>query len=65
MELIYVLIGWLFFVAFSVLDAIMFESKKIREEDIRIKEFEEMQEKKKKTKKFEEKEEKAKEEQSY
>lgn len=53
LELVFVLVGWLFFSAFSAIDSIMFESKKTREEDIQIKEFEEMQEiKEKKQKKW-------------
>ncbi|PIN98528.1 MAG: hypothetical protein COT90_03850 [Candidatus Diapherotrites archaeon CG10_big_fil_rev_8_21_14_0_10_31_34] len=54
LELVFVLVGWLFFVAFSSIDAILFESKKVREEDIQIKEFEEMEESTEKRKKFKE-----------
>jgi len=60
-ELIYVFIGWIAFSAFSALDATLFESKKTREEDIQIKEFDEMQEFEEKKEKFEKIDEKARE----
>ncbi len=52
LEPVYVLIGWGVFAFYSAIDGILFEDKKTREEDIRIKEFEEMKKLKEKKEEF-------------
>jgi hypothetical protein len=48
LQLILVLIGWFVFSGYSALDAFLFNPKKIREEEMQLKEFEEMIEEKEK-----------------
>jgi len=43
-ELYLIVIGWLVFVGYSVFDALLFDPKKIKEEDIQLQEFQEMEE---------------------